>query len=253
MQDFKEHFNLCEKIAALRNPDELMRKYMSRTSTRLLFVQQVDQACKELGFEPHPDIVKLISERTMTVMQSHGVEDMSNYQQNARQVKNWGGRHRRPQTCLAVCVRLQLPAKVHNFQLPAPAPATCFPKPLENKHTTVIDKCSLAGVDKVISKIAKAPYHSATAENVGIAVADAAVMKHLHAQGRLRDLDAAWAGFWCGCSHKVVFRQKASDTAKPEPWYLGLHHFKESGCLCTQVELKKVSGHHEDYFYLDFP
>ena len=102
MAEFKLDFEICAALGALPGPSKAMSAYIERSPFQHVAVQQVLAACEEFGFESHFDIEHLLRQRTLTVTQSQGVEDMNNHQKNSRQGTNWGGRYRRPQTGLAV-------------------------------------------------------------------------------------------------------------------------------------------------------
>ena len=73
----------------------------------------------------------------------------------------------------------------------------------------------------------KAPFFSPNAENVGLPVADMAVLRQCRRQGSWSGLERAWQGFFVDCSHQVAFQRK--DAQPHDAWHVGLHHYRGSG------------------------
>lgn len=117
LRDFKHDGEVFAELAGLQRPSKLMTSYIERSCFKHLSVQQLQAACSEFNYGQHQDLENLVRSRFSTVMQSQGVEDMNNHQKNSRQMSNWGGRYRRPQSGLAACVRGQLLSKIHRFSL----------------------------------------------------------------------------------------------------------------------------------------
>ena len=58
----------------------MVEQYLRRSCFNKLSVEQLVQACEELGFEGHLELVALIRKRTSTIMTSSIVEHLNNWQ-----------------------------------------------------------------------------------------------------------------------------------------------------------------------------
>jgi hypothetical protein len=108
-----EAFTVLQGVAGATDIGTLM---LSRSPFRTLAVEQARLGFVELGWQPHPDVIKLMEAKFKTVMQSQAVEDMNNAMKNNRQSSLHGGRFRRPQTSLAVSVRSKVLSTMHRFK-----------------------------------------------------------------------------------------------------------------------------------------
>ena len=253
LREFRAAFELHEAFKGIADRTALMASYISRSPFQTLSVQQAVLACKESGFTACAALRAFMDERTKTVMQSQGVEDMNNYQKNAHQVRNWGSRYRRPQTCLAVTARMNLLSSVHRFDtVKWQGPHDVKPTPLVKEDLAPLGNPSLP-FGKVATHSDRAPYFSPQAEGVSIGVADQAVLNELRERGRLSDVADAWKGFFCNSSHQVAFRRKGGDhgAEMAGQWFVGLWHFKDSGCFACVVNAVKVAAGQE-LWYLEF-
>ena len=128
---------------------------------------------------------------TPQVMQSQAVEDENNQQKNSHQVTEWGGRFRRPQTCMFAILKSGFLNKTHRYKTlssdaPVPASTPALRKEdLVPSHTPDLPLLSVADAK------AKAPYFSPQAENVGLPTADLNVARTLEPNGMLADVGCA--------------------------------------------------------------
>ena len=91
-------------------------------------------ACRELGYYAHPDVQRELQSRVVGIISTTAVEDINYVQKNARQLTQWGGRYRRPQTGLATAVRRRVLHSGHRWQAPpALQPSAFGPAPLEKE------------------------------------------------------------------------------------------------------------------------
>ena len=152
---FKKDLENFNALQIQENKTTIMKTYIERSPFQLLSVKQLADACQAMGWASGPELIKLVSARTTTVMSSQGVEDMNNFQKNSRQLTSWGGRYRRPQTSLACTVRGRMLETVHNYEVLKHPKVPTNVQPLE-KH----DMCTLRfGVKKVFKLVLPpAPY-----------------------------------------------------------------------------------------------
>ena len=135
-----------------------------------------------------PDHHRVLDENSKTVMASHADEVIHNYQKNSKQVTNWGGRNRRPQTCYAVVADQKCLSKVHKYndlEPCNPLPATAaVPSHQEfvPSHVPTIDIQSVCVGQKP-------PYFSPNAENTGQPYADRPLINYLGAKDQLTILE----------------------------------------------------------------
>jgi hypothetical protein len=173
------------------NKSELMRAYEGRSPFQMLAVEQVVRACREVGFQGHEDITAIIHASTLTTTSSQGVEDLNNHQKNSHQVRSWGGKFRRPETCLATTVRDQVLHKSHRF-LPAPKVVMrVVAEPLPHDAFQRVGRAALP-VHLMASTQQKAHFYSPQPENVGRSTADVKVLRELVPLNRLDLLEATW-------------------------------------------------------------
>ena len=190
MRDFEQDLTTHRAMLRLPDPPSIVIEYIRRSHFNKVSVQQVVEACSELGFRPSEPVRELLDERTRTIMTSTSVEHLNKWQKNSRQVANWGGRYRRPQTCLAASVRGNVLGNLHRYTpLPKDLPAQVAPAPLQREDLCVLPEPSM-DFTSVKGTSAKAPYYSPTAVGVPTLVADIAVLRQVG--GRFEKLEGAW-------------------------------------------------------------
>lgn len=86
------------------------------------------------------------------------------------------------------------------------------------------------------------PYFSPAPENLGIACADQVVIREALSKDNMALRSRCWQGFWCCCTHGLVFQFRNGQGAE-QPWYLALHHFSDSAILAWEVVLRSPPGY----------
>lgn len=248
MREFRQDASVFDQLCHVPSPSLLLQQYKARSCFQLVSVRQVLIGCRLHNWALHPELVGVVDARTRTIMTSVGVEDANNIQKNSRQVASWGGRYRRPQTSMAAVARHGLLHKQHHFD-PTPAAALHVDsKPLGKADVSVTGKPSLPCSS--VTSGDKAPYVSPLAENIGIAVADMSVLRELAQSGKWGDAEDAWQGFFADNRHDIVFRLKDAPSDSPlAAWHIGLHHFRDSGCICWPVDFHKAPGGQDLTFF----
>ena len=183
LKKFELDYNIFEAMKLLSHPDRVCREYVTRDRFQTPTVDHLRLACMELHFLPHLEFKEVVTKRALCVKTSNGVEQLNNHQSNSHQVRNWGGRFRRPQTSLAVTVREGVLQNVHSYkEVDASAPLP--------PHAVHLDQTAFVPAlppslpfNTVKGTHAKSPYFSPSAENVGLPVADNVVKRHMHSKG----------------------------------------------------------------------
>ena len=138
----------------------------------------MELAADEFGYKAHAEWQELVQHRSKALYTSQPVEDLNNSQKNMRQVSNWGGRYRRPQTALAATVRAQTLHNMWKLDTPPAVPVLPGTLPLAPKDLCVIDEPSIPA-HLVATYQQKAPYPSCAAENIAIGYGDVCVLRAL--------------------------------------------------------------------------
>lgn len=247
LAEFKADAIVFDKLKAHVGPSKLLATCLARSCFQQLSVMQLRAACDEFNYTSDPELIEHIMQRYSTVMSSMGVEDMNNYQKNARST-NWGSRYRRPLTSLAVCVRHSLMSKKYSYDALPNTAAPIEVLPFGREDLSSVGLGSLP-FNAVAGTTQKAPYWSPSAENIAVASCDLVVLREL--QDRLEDVQKCWLGFFCDHSHQLMFRKKQGrGPFSPGPWLVGLFHLKDSGCICCPVECEVVGA--QGMHYLKF-
>lgn len=239
---FAQDMQIFEALKSTDRPDAMASAMLSRSAFNTFSVQQVARCLAEANYIVTPEVKRFITARFSTIMQSQGVEDMNNYQKNAKQETNWGGRYRRPQTSLAITIRKATLQKVHRFKGLNYNIAKQKAIPRLEKHDLAALGAPSLPVKQIASVSARALYWSPVAENVGVPVADLAILRSRFEDGRLADMSGTWCGFFCESSHRVAFRRRGQRGGGSNEWMVGLWNFKDSGCLCWPASVVTVAG-----------
>lgn len=168
----RQDYEIYETMRSIPTPSPQGKAFLERSPFTLLSMQQIVAALREADWQVSEPLAGHLRTRFSTLMQSQGVQDMNNFQKNARQHSNWGGRFRRPQIGLAVCVRRRLLQTVHKFDgVSAKGILAKAVEPLKKE-----DMCALLPPSIPCSAVAsaqqRAPYWSPSAEFVGQPTAD---------------------------------------------------------------------------------
>lgn len=230
-----------EDLKAVPRPSALTKAYLERSPFNLLSVQQVILALKESEYRVTPELTKTLDSRFSTIMQSQGVEDMNNFQKNGKQENGWGGRYRKPQTGLAICVRKKILQNIHKFDsVPTDRVGARSVEPLSKADMSVIKDPSLP-FSNVATPSQRAPYYSPSAESVGQPTADLEVLASRRRSGaHLDDVQGIAMGFFADSTHCVCFRRR-QDIGEQTDWFVGMYHYTDSACLGWPVDLVSVS------------
>ena len=245
MQLFKTDDKLFQRLKDNRTKTDLLMQYYQRSPFQTLAVQHLACGAKECGWKAEKPFLDHMDQRTRCIMSTKVVEDINNQQKNARQQTQWGGRYRRPQNGLTASILGKVTSQIHGF------------KPLDlgadNGHATeVLDKadlCPLTTGSLPFTEVGgqqKAPYFSPAAEGVAIPTADLHVIRALGPTDQLRDVAKTWSGFISDSQHSIAF-QLGPDNAKlcevkPDQWFVGVTHFKDSAALVWPVEFVSDPG-----------
>ena len=143
-----------------------------------------------------------------------------------------GGRYRRPQTCLAASIRSNT---IERYTDCAPLPRNvalpAHTQPLQNADLAALGTSSL-NFKSIASTKAQAPYWSPAAENIGTPDADRIVLRERLAEDKLRDVSAAWWGWFAQVEHNIILRR--SPTTKNQThngsWACGTTRIADASC-----------------------
>ena len=158
----------------------------------------------------------------------------------------WGGRCRRPQTCVAAIVRNEVLWTRHKFLRP-PADDLGFrnTKDLVKADMTPMQKPSLM-TSSVSGPQQQAPYFSLDAEGTGLPTADMAMMRVLEGCGHLHKAKETWKGCFVDVDYQLVLRFlegcEALGHGQPSGWLFALYYYKGSSCIVLPVDLMELSG-----------
>ena len=246
VDDFLVAKGLWQKLHRDDRQGRVLKTYKTRCSFNRLANTQLMGLLSEKGATP--DSVKPhVSARTKAVLMSTGVEELNTSQKNSKQSTMWGGRYRRPQTCLAVTVRNEVLWTRHKFLKPPPDDASAH-------HTSDLTKRDLTPMMKpslnfqcVSGSQQKAPYFSPNAEGTGLPTADMAFMRVFDEEDTWHKANDTWKGCFVDVDHQLVFRFTAgSDVCEkhgqPKGWLFAMYHYKDSSCMVWPVELVEIQG-----------
>lgn len=237
LSSFRDHLRLFRQLEQQgAQASAVAKKLLGRSHFQKLSVQQVVCACEELGFQGSEPLLSLLRERFSTIMSSAVVEHLNNWQTNSRVGTGWGGRYRRPQTCLATTIKGEVVSSLHRYTpVPRELPSFVVPRRIEKEDIAPLGPGSM-DFSVVKGSGAKAPYHSPTPRNVAALVADMAVLAHI--QSNFAKLENTWMGFFADASHFMCFKRVEGG----DRWWLALDHFDQSAVLALPVEIQKVKS-----------
>jgi len=192
---FRQVWDDYEQLKQVERPSTTVKLYLKRHPCQQLACLQLKHGFDDGGWRrDNEKVFQELHNRFGCLMASVVVEDINNVQKNFKKQTGWGGRYRRPETSMYAAVASEVVSKSHRF---GPLEIGSCEQPenfLDESDFVAKGKCSIP-CDSISSTTATAPYFSPTAENTGIAWADAAVIRLCVAVGDFELPSACWQGF----------------------------------------------------------
>ena len=225
--------------------DALLR----RSQFNNVAVQQLAQICIQEKWEFTRVLLQWILEHFAGCFGSQVVEDFFSVAKNAKQARG-SKLFRRPERSMAIMVSKNVLTKRHHYeveeaQTPLPSKSARLGPETFGK-VPVQDSISLKGI---ASTDATPVWFSPGVKNLGLPVADLAVIDRLHRNESVWQQQIKGAPLACFVDcHHFVFQDM---TALNKKWYYGITHWSGSGCVVWEVALEPVPGH-PAFTYVDF-
>ena len=191
-----------------------------------------------------PLLRSMLLNRSLACLSTQVIEDFNNVMKNDK-TRRGQKRFRRPSTSMAAGLHSRTIDGTHNFDV-VPLDS-CLPRKAIVLSRQVFEPSpgsQTMDFSSVVSTVSKTDYFSPSAANVGLPVADMAMLHHARKAGLSRHLGVAWSGFFCDWSHSLCFRV-VEDGVQTLGWHLGLSHFDGSACIAWPVSVEPVVGHPE--------